>query len=254
MTAKMPTAPLTKARPILSIQHLRKAYEPAVPVLRDVSLDLLPGRVTALLARNGAGKSTAIALIAGRLRPDAGELRFHGTPSIGIAAQETGIYPDLSLAENLRFAGRCQRMSGRQLRKRLPEVLRLFGLEGEAGQMARRLSGGQKRRLHTAMAVIHDPGLILLDEPTVGSDPQGRNFILAAVNELAQRGAAILYTSHYFPEIEALNADIAVLHDGRILARGSLAELIAEYGGPPRVQELLPDLESVFLKLTGDQA
>ncbi len=247
-----------QAEPLVRIRNLRKSYEVGRPVLRDVSLDLTAGRITALLARNGAGKSTAIALLAGKLKPDGGSIAWGGASAIppadvGVAPQDTGVYPDLTTEENVRFMGRCYGLGGRDLAGRVAETVELFGLERLARQRARTLSGGQKRRLHTAMAVVHRPRLILLDEPTVGSDPGARNYILNAVKELARRGSAILYTSHYFPEIEALNADVAILHQGIIKTCAPLQELIARYGvGVRRVVRPEADLESVFLRMTDE--
>lgn len=225
--------------PVASIREVCKSFGKK-RVLQGVSLDLAPGRVTALLARNGAGKTTLISIIAGRLRACSGEVAVcgravHGRDAavcrnLGVAPQDIGFYPDLSVGDNVRFAARCYRMKGKALRLATEESLELLGLSDLLQAPARTLSGGQKRRLHTAMAIVHRPPLLLLDEPTVGSDPQARNYIVAAVRQLAAEGAAVLYTSHYFPEIEALHADVAVLHEGRICEHASVNQLLLRHG------------------------
>jgi ABC-2 type transport system ATP-binding protein len=264
---------------MLRIRNLSKSFG-AHSILRDLSLDLEPGRVTALLARNGAGKSTLVSLIAGRLQADSGSILFEGTSlaskaqkkaapgvpdryhapgmavvareiarRIGVAPQDTGIYPDLRISENVRFAGGCYGLRGRQLARAADQALAMLGLMDIATSRARTLSGGQKRRLHTAMAIVHKPALLLLDEPTVGSDPEARQFILSAVRTLAAQGATVLYTSHYFPEIEALGADVAVLDEGRIVEHASLPALRQKFERRAAV-----DLESIFLSLVGGRA
>lgn len=223
-------------------------------VLEKIDLILPAGRITALLARNGAGKSTLVSLIAGRLRADAGEIRFRGESltsagtgeshrsivrRIGVAPQDTGVYPDLTAIENLEFAGGCYGLRGRKLREAAGQALERLGLNATATKKARTLSGGQKRRLHTAMALVHEPELVLLDEPTVGSDPEARRYILDAVRGLANQGATVLYTSHYFPEIESLRADIAILNAGRILTHGPFDQIT---GGATNGKKNLEDI------------
>ncbi|MCR9141600.1 MAG: ABC transporter ATP-binding protein [bacterium] len=236
----------------LAIKGVEKSFGDR-RVLRGLDLSIPAGKITALLARNGAGKSTLVSVIAGRLRPDAGEVLFQGQPiatagsirrdreligRIGVAPQETGVYPDASAIENLTFAGGCYGLRGRVLGAAATRTLALLGLTSLADTKARLLSGGQKRRLHTAMALVHEPDLILLDEATVGSDPEARRYILDAVRGLAAKGATVLYTSHYFPEIEALQADIAILRDGRIIRHGSFEEIV---GGDPQA-----NLEEIY--------
>lgn len=229
------------SEPTLEINGVEKSFG-AKQVLRGVKLRLSAGRITALLAKNGAGKSTLVSLIAGRLLPDGGEIRFMHqtltTPAsnrrqraligrIGVAPQDTGVYPDSTAMDNLIFAGGCYGLRGKRLRESAAKALERLGLEKVAKTRARHLSGGQKRRLHTAMALVHEPDLILLDEPTVGSDPEARRYILDAVRDLASEGATLLYTSHYFPEIEALRADIAIMNGGRISVHGTYDEIAA---------------------------
>ncbi|MEQ9365345.1 MAG: ABC transporter ATP-binding protein, partial [Leptospirales bacterium] len=225
---------------MLDIQGVSK-YFGTQRVLENLNLKLTAGRITALLARNGAGKSTLVSLIAGRLRPDAGTIYLNGRRlnhggsrsrdrdlirHIGVAPQDTGVYPDLSALENLVFAGGCYGLRGSRLKAAAHASLERLGLAAIAEKKARELSGGQKRRLHTGMALVHEPSLVLLDEPTVGSDPEARRYILDLVRALAAGGAAVLYTSHYFPEIETLRADLAFLNAGRITTQGSFADVV----------------------------
>ncbi|MEM7180792.1 MAG: ABC transporter ATP-binding protein [Spirochaetota bacterium] len=223
---------------VLQVKDLHKSFS-SHQVLRGVNLNLQAGSITGLLAKNGAGKSTLISLICGLLPADSGEISFslEGKENlfrryIGVAPQDTGVYPGLTLRENLQFAGRIYGLSGKQLDEATERTAELFGIQEYYHTPARNLSGGWKRRLHTAMAVLHKPRLLLLDEPTVGSDPLARKFILNAVKTLAAEGTAILYTGHYFPEFEELNAGIAILHNGRIVAENELDILLQKYGTP----------------------
>ncbi len=225
---------------MFEISGVRKAFGDH-QVLKGVDFTMRPGQVTALMARNGAGKSTLISILVGRLRANAGTVRWNGETVLeegrpasreralrllrGLAAQDTGVYPELSVHENLSFAGGWYGLRGRTLRAGVDAVIARLGLDECASKKSRTLSGGQKRRLHMGMALVHRPGLVLLDEPTVGSDPEARRYILNAVRELTAEGATVLYTSHYFPEIEELEADIAFLVDGRIEQQGSYAEI-----------------------------
>lgn len=210
--------------------------------LNGVSLDIHAGQVVALLAPNGAGKSTLVSIIAGLLKADNGTITINGkqrhkhknNPEIqsilGIAGQETGLYPGLTVHQNLQFFSELYDVPRRARQKRIKETAKLLGLELLLRRKANELSGGERRRLHTACALIHRPRLLLLDEPTVGADPQARNDILNAVKQLAFDGTAVLYTSHYLPEIEALNADLVIMDKGQVLDQGKQKTLINQYG------------------------
>jgi ABC-2 type transport system ATP-binding protein len=152
--------------------------------------------------------------------------------AIGLAPQDLGIYPILTVRQNLALFGELAGLRGAALHSRIDEVAQTLDLTDLLPKKAAALSGGQKRRLHTAMALVNRPRLLFLDEPTVGADVQSRGRILAAVRELAGAGCAVIYTSHYLAEIEELAATVAVLEDGRIVARGPLQELISRYGSP----------------------
>jgi ABC-2 type transport system ATP-binding protein len=174
------------------------------------------------------------------LHPDAGSVRVSGVDvardprraraSIGLAPQETGVYMPLSVRDNLRFFGGLCDLRGRELRTRIDDVAAALILDQLMDRRARDLSGGERRRLHTAIAVLHRPRLVLLDEPTTGADVQTRRELLRLVMELSHDGAAVLYSTHYLQEIEELGADIALIDHGRIIARGDLRELVRRHG------------------------
>ncbi len=226
---------------MLEIKGLAKAYGEH-EVLRGVDLDADSGEIVGLLGPNGAGKTTLVSIVAGLRRADAGSVMVDGADALahpdraravlGLAPQDLGIYPVMSVEHNLALFAELSGLDGRRLRERITDVADALDLTRLLGQRAGTLSGGQKRRLHTAMALVHEPKLLFLDEPTVGADVQTRNQILEVVRRRAEAGCAIVYTSHYLAEIEDLGATVAVLEAGRIIARGSLAGLVAEHGSP----------------------
>ena len=226
---------------MLHITGLRKSYGER-EVLLDVDLDAAPGEIVGLLGPNGAGKTTLVSIVAGLRTADQGRVAVDGIDAlahperarvaIGLAPQDLGIYPILTVSHNLALFGELAGMRGAALRARIAEVAELLDLTEMLPRKAAALSGGQKRRLHTAMALVSRPKLLFLDEPTVGADVQSRGRILAAVRDLADGGCAVIYTSHYLAEIEELAATVAVLEDGRIVARGPLKELVSRYGSP----------------------
>jgi ABC-2 type transport system ATP-binding protein len=237
------------------VKRYPKAHRPA---LDGVDLDLKAGGTLALLGPNGAGKSTIASLVAGLIRPDSGTVTVLGTDAaartgairrqVGIAPQEIGVYPQLTVTANLRaFAELCG-LGRRVAKARAAELLEPFALTDLAGRPAGRLSGGEQRRLHAAIALVNRPKLVIFDEPTAGADPSTREHILQAVRDLAREGTAVVYTTHYLPEVERLGADIALLEHGRVIARGTLAELIERHA---RADTVAHSLESVYLALTG---
>ena len=223
--------------PTLDVREIRKSYG-THEVLRGVDLRVEPGQILGLLGRNGAGKSTLITILCGLRRADSGTASICGhRPTsadaarlIGYAPQELGIYPDLSVAQNLAAFGELHGLGRREAASRAGEVMELLGLTEKRGQRASHLSGGQQRRLHAGMAIMHRPRLVFMDEPTVGADVEARSQILRAVRQLADEGAAVVYTSHYLAEFEELGSDIAILNEGRVVARGTLEEIIAGHG------------------------
>ena len=222
--------------PALDAQGIHKSYG-THEVLRGVDLRVEPGQILGLLGRNGAGKSTLITILCGLRRADSGTANICGhRPAsadaarlIGYAPQELGIYPDLSVAQNLAAFGELNGLGRRESASRAGEVMELLGLTEKRGQRASHLSGGQQRRLHAGMAIMHRPRLVFMDEPTVGADVEARSQILCAVRQLADEGAAVIYTSHYLAEFEELGSDIAILNEGSIVASGTLEEIVSHH-------------------------
>jgi ABC-2 type transport system ATP-binding protein len=202
--------------------------------LDGVSLELRPGEILGLLGPNGAGKTTLVRSVVGRVRPNSGTVRVLGRPpedpqskaSVGYVTQEIALYPLLSPAENLAAFGRYQGLRGEPLERAVEESLRWTGLAERAKERTERLSGGMKRRLNIAAGTIHGPRLLLLDEPTVGVDPQSRERIYEMIGELQRGGVSILYTTHYMEEAERLCDRIAIIDHGRVIALGTKEELV----------------------------
>ena len=225
--------------PILECRELHRSFGDTHAV-NGVSFTVAPGETYGLLGPNGAGKTTTISMVAGLLEPDAGEIVVAGRPmstrtidakrSIGLVPQDLAIYPDLTARENLRFFGRLQGMRGDELATRIDAVLEVIGLADRADDRAQDYSGGMKRRLNIGIGLLHEPELLILDEPTVGVDPQSRNAILESVEHLAGGGMAVLYTTHYMEEAERLCDRVAIVDKGIIVAEGTRRELVERIG------------------------
>ncbi|PZU49031.1 MAG: export ABC transporter ATP-binding protein [Arsenicicoccus sp.] len=221
--------------PVLVVEGLRRSFG-TLTAVDGVSLHIDQGETVGLLGPNGAGKTTAISMIAGLLRPDAGQVRINGSDMVsdhiatkrhlGLVPQDLAIYPELSARSNLLFFGRLQGMRGAALRHRVAEVLETVGLTDRATGPAKTFSGGMKRRLNIGIGLLHEPSLLILDEPTVGVDPQSRNAILEAVEALSTQGRAVLYTTHYMEEAERLCDRIGIIDAGRIIAEGTREDLV----------------------------
>jgi ABC-2 type transport system ATP-binding protein len=217
----------------LEVREVFKAFG-SRQALAGVSLAIAPGEILGLLGPNGAGKSTLVKSVAGRVHPDSGEVRILGNvPSsttsraaVGYVPQEIALYPTLSSRENLSAFGRYQGLHGEELESAIPQVLAWAGLAERAGERSDRLSGGMRRRLNIAAGTIHRPRVLLLDEPTVGVDPQSRERIYAMIGELKADGVSLLYTTHYMEEAERLCDRIAIIDNGRIIALGTKDELV----------------------------
>jgi len=224
--------------PILEVDGLRKSYGPNV-ALDGIDLTLEPGTILALLGPNGAGKTTLVSIIAGLRRADAGRVRVGGIDVdrdphaarqlLGLAPQDTGVYLQLTVRDNLRFFGGLAGLRRRALVERIDEVADSLGLTDLLGRRTSELSGGERRRLHTAIALVHRPPLVLLDEPTTGADVRTRNEILATVRRLVDAGSTVVYSTHYLHEVEDLDAFVAIIDHGRVVARGPLKELMARH-------------------------
>lgn len=278
---------------MLLLADIRKRYADTVAV-DGLSLRVERGEIFGLLGPNGAGKSTTIAIGVGLLNADSGEATLEGLgrptdprvrAQIGLAPQSLAIYEDLSAEENLAFFGRLYSLSGARLRERVGAMLEFAGLTDRRRHRVKTYSGGMKRRLNMACALVHEPSLVMFDEPTVGVDPQSRNAIFESILALKAAGLTVLYTTHYMEEAERLCDRVGVMDRGRLLALGSVRDLLAAHGGasvitveregtageerhesadPARdVVPILgrggvravridrPSLESVFLSLTG---
>jgi ABC-2 type transport system ATP-binding protein len=290
---------------MIEIAGLRKTYG-ALVAADDVGFSIARGETFGLLGPNGAGKTTTILCAVGALAPDAGRISIAGLDdpmraevrrAIGIAPQRLSLYEELTGSENLAFFANLYGLHGARLRERVAWALEFAGLADRARDQVRTYSGGMQRRLNIACALVHEPRVLFLDEPTVGVDPQSRNHIFESIQALGREGLTILYTTHYMEEAQRLCARVGIMDQGRLLAvdtvpgllraHGAKAVVTAELDGMPRdralpgqldgdrlrvetdrpedaIRELLaagvplrtlqvdrPDLESVFLKLTG---
>jgi len=223
---------------MLEVRGLRKSYHHTV-ALAELDLDVAAGEIVGLLGPNGAGKTTLVSIVAGLRHPDAGSVRIGGVDALahpraarrvlGVAPQETGVYPTLSCRDNLRFFAELAGLRRRALQAAIDAVADALGLTELLDRPAQSLSGGERRRLHTAIALVHRPRLVLLDEPTTGADVRTRTQLLDLVADLAAGGSAVLYSTHYLTEIEQLDASVVLIDHGRDIARGSVGELVAAH-------------------------
>jgi ABC-2 type transport system ATP-binding protein len=242
---------------MLTIQHLRKSFGTLVAV-DNVSFTLARGQLVGLLGPNGAGKTTTVSMIAGLVTPEKGEVLIDGARlsgdtdpkklRIGLVPQDLALYDELSARSNLRFFGALYGLAGKALDKAIAAAVELVGLADRLNDRVATYSGGMKRRLNLAAGLLHDPDILLLDEPTVGVDPQSRNAIFDNLEVLKSRGKALLYTTHYMEEVERLADRIVVMDHGKVIADDTLDGLqsrVATVGGGKAT------LETVFLTLTG---
>ncbi len=229
---------------ILEASGLTKTFD-ELRAVDDVSFQIAEGETFGLLGPNGAGKTTSISIIAGLLEPDAGKVAVDGIEvstrstkgkaSIGLVPQDLAIYPDLTATENLTFFGRLYGMNRSDLATRVDEVLDVIGLTDRRDDLTKEFSGGMKRRLNIGIGLLHRPLMLILDEPTVGVDPQSRNAILESVEQLSSEGMAVLYTTHYMEEAERLCDRVAIIDEGVIQADGTRRELVALVGQTDRI-------------------
>ena len=239
--------------PVLQCHNLVRRFG-SLTAVDDVSFTVQPGETYGLLGPNGAGKTTTISLISGLLAATSGTVEVLGRPitpsasgaksAIGLVPQDIALYPDLSAQENLTFFGRLQGLSGDQLKDRITTVLDVVGLQDRAKDRIDTYSGGMKRRANIAVGMLHEPQLLILDEPTVGVDPQSRNSILESVDALGSSGMAVIYTTHYMEEAERLCDRIGIIDEGRLIAEGTRDALVASLG----------EAASVSVRLEGSAA
>jgi len=250
MTPSAEAAAGAAAVPALTIESVSFTYPRAAsPALEQVSLEIREGELFGLLGPNGAGKTTLLSIVSGLLRPGAGRASLFGRTigskdarrDFGLCPQELALYPSLTGRENLALFGTLAGLSRARRDERIEAVLASVGLTFSADRLAAEYSGGMKRRLNLAIAVLHEPRLLLLDEPTAGVDPQSRNLVFETLAALRARGSTIVYTTHYLEEAERLCERIAIIDRGRLLVCADRDELISG-----RVR-----LEERFLELTG---
>ena len=258
---------------MIEVEGLRKSFGELVAV-DDVSFSVNPGEIFGLLGPNGAGKTTTINMICGVLRPDGGRVVIHDRDiwiepkkvkqTLGVVPQEIAVYEDLSARDNLSFWGSLYGLSGKSLKNRVNESLTRVGLSDRATDKVKNFSGGMKRRLNLCMGLLHRPQVLLLDEPTVGIDPQARLNILEVVRDVAASGTTVLYTTHYMDEAQDLCDRIAIIDHGKILTIGTLEELTRLAGeaevlrltgpfGDPEARDRLGAVEGVRILKADDR-
>jgi ABC-2 type transport system ATP-binding protein len=237
----------------LELRGLGKDYG-ARTAVGAIDLDVVRGECLGLLGPNGAGKTTTISMACGVVTPSRGTVAIGGVDlaadpfaakaKLGLVPQELAIYEELSGLQNLRYFGALYGLGGRALADRIDWALGVVGLRDRAGDQAKKYSGGMKRRLNLAAGLLHKPELLILDEPTVGVDPQSRNHIFETVRALNREGMTVVYTTHYMEEVEALCDRVAIVDAGKIAATGTVSELIAAHAGKGITLELAGDLDA----------
>ncbi len=229
---------------MLRVSRVSKTYGGGVRAVDGLSLEVGAGEVFGLLGPNGAGKSTTIGMVMGALAPDEGEVEIEGAgpPSaaaaravIGVAPQGLAVYDELTAEENVGFFGRLYGLGGSELKDAVGRMLALAGLEDRRKKRVKTFSGGMKRRLNLACAMVHGPRLVLLDEPTAGVDPQSRNAIFESIERVKGEGVSVVYTTHYMEEAQRLCDRVGVIDKGKMLALGTVDELIERHGGQSMV-------------------
>ncbi|SDN57930.1 ABC transporter ATP-binding protein [Bacillus sp. OK048] len=230
---------------MLKVENLKKSFGNR-EVVRGVTFSVNKGESFGLLGPNGAGKSTTISMICGLIASSSGDVTIGGVSikqnpmevkrKIGVVPQDIALYPTISARENLYFWGRMYGLSRGEAKKRTEEVLEIVGLQDRAKEKIENYSGGMKRRINIGAALMHKPELLIMDEPTVGIDPQSRNHILETVKKLNQEGMTVIYTSHYMEEVEYLCERIAIVDQGLVIASGTKADLCNRLMGATSIQ------------------
>lgn len=229
---------------MIRVDNLRKRYGNLV-ALDGVSFEVKKGETFGLLGPNGAGKTTTIQLLCGLIKPNSGAVCLDGKTdptqaevrfTLGVVPQTLAIYEELSAMQNLRFFGKIYGLSGRKLKESINRCLEIAGLTQRSKERVSRYSGGMKRRLNMVCSLLHEPKVLLLDEPTVGVDPQSRNLIFDTIEAMKKHGRTIIYTTHYMEEAERLCDNVAILDHGKILDMDTVENLITRHGGPSHVE------------------
>jgi len=229
---------------MIKVENLQKSYGKVV-ALAGISFEVNRAETFGLLGPNGAGKTTTINILCGLLKPDGGMVSLDGKTdptlaavrtSLGVVPQTLAIYEELSAIDNLNFFGRMYGLSGERLKERVTKCIEIAGLEQRHRDRVSKYSGGMKRRLNLVCSLLHDPPLLLFDEPTVGVDPQTRNLIFQTIEEMKSEGRTIIYTTHYMEEAQRLCDRVAILDAGKILDMDSVDNLISKHGGPTHVE------------------
>lgn len=240
----------------ISVKDLHKTYKGALePSLCGLSFSFRSGAIAGLLGPNGAGKTTTISILCGLVKADSGQARVFDLPQdaahreeikkmIGIVPQQIALFPQLTAAENLEYFGNLYGLKGKPLRSKIDEYLQRFGLEKAANKEVHKFSGGMRRRTNIIAAILHNPRLLVLDEPTAGVDVQSRSMILQFLKEYNSQGVSILYTSHLLEEAQTLCEEVAIIDGGRLVVQGRPDALVQQHNH-------CRNLEEVFLHYTG---
>lgn len=242
---------------VLEVKNLKKSLGKR-EIIKDISFSIEEGEIFGFLGPNGAGKTTTISILSGLYSKYSGDVKIFDKnikedpifikKNLGVVPQDLALIDDLTAEENVKFFGELYGLRGKKLKEAVNETLDFVGLLDRKKDFPPKFSGGMKRRLNIACAIVHKPKLIILDEPTVGIDPQSRNNILETIQKLNAQGSTIIYTSHYMEEVDAICSDICIIDHGNIIARGSNEELKALVKHEDGTEA---SLEEVFLKLTG---
>lgn len=237
---------------IIEVKNLQKNYK-TNKALDGLSFDLYEGEILGVLGPNGAGKSTTINILSTILKKDAGEILYFGKPmeknekeiksKLGIVPQDLAIYEDVSAYKNISFFASLYGLKGEKLKEAIDYAIKFVGLEERKNDKPKHFSGGMKRRLNIACSIAHHPKILILDEPTVGIDPQSRNHILKALKDLKKDGTTIIYTTHYMEEIEEIADRVIIVDKGKKVEEGTIPQLLEKYNDS--------NLENLFLNLTG---
>ena len=242
---------------MLTVTNVKKNFQ-SKEVVKGISFEIKKGESFGLLGPNGAGKSTLISMICGLIPPREGEIRVVGKlvgkhlreikQLIGMVPQDIALYPTMSAIDNLMFWGKMYGLSGKKAKVRAKEVLEIVGLTGRAKDRIETFSGGMKRRINIGAALMHEPQLLIMDEPTVGIDPQSRNHILETVKKLNEQGMTVIYTSHYMEEVEYLCRQIAIIDEGKLIAIGTKKDLADRLAGGSVLKLAVDSADASFLE------